>query len=115
LVPEARAKVAVLGAVKSPGYYPLDADSPGTVTQLIAQAGGTLNRAQIEQTALLRSTNGVPERVMVNLRRILREGKTDEDVVARDRDIIYVPPEKRDWDLILRALATVGVYGNWLF
>lgn len=114
LVPESRAKVAVLGAVKTPGYYALDADNPPTVVQLVAMAGGTLPRARIGDTALIRITEGKPQPIRIDLNRVLNSGKIENDRVAQDRDVIYVPPAKADWDLILRAITSVSVLGGWL-
>lgn len=114
LIPESRAKVAVLGAVKNPGYYTLDADNPATITQLIAQAGGPVNRARTGETALIRVSDGKPQPIKVDLDRILRDGKIENDRVAQDRDVIYVPPAKTDWDFIMRAVTSVSVLGNWL-
>ncbi len=114
VVPESKAKVAVLGAVQKPGYYDIDEDSAPTVAQMVAEAGGSLKRARIGETAVMRVEEGEAKRIMVNLARVLRAGRTEEDLVVQDNDVIYVPGERTDWDLLLRALSAVGLWGRWL-
>ena len=115
LVPESKAKVAVLGAVQRPGYYDIDEGVAPTVAQMVAEAGGPLKRARIAGTAVVRSEDGEARRIMVNLARVLRAGRTAEDLPVQAKDIVYVPGEKTDWDLILRSLSAVGGWGYWMF
>lgn len=114
VVPESKAKVAVLGAVYKPGYYDIDEGSAPTIAQMVAEAGGPLKRARIGETAVVRVEEGEAKRIMVNLARVLHAGRTEEDLVVQGNDVIYVPGERTDWDLLLRALSTVGVWSSWL-
>ncbi len=114
VVPESKAKVAVLGAVHKPGYYDIDEDSAPTVAQMVAEAGGSLKRARIGETAVVRVEEGQAKRIMVDLTRVLHAGRTEEDLVVQGNDVIYVPGERTDWDLLLRVLSTVGIWSRWL-
>lgn len=81
-------EVAVLGFVNKPGRYALDTAS--TVTQLIALAGG-VNPQGDDRTIVTRTRDGRTYREELNLKELLEEGKTSEDIVAEHGDVIFVP------------------------
>ena len=114
MVPESKARIAVLGAVGKPGYFDIDEAAPPTVAQAVALAGGAQKRARVGETAVVRLENGQPTRTVVDLNRILRDGDVKADLPVHDGDLIFVPDAKVDWDMVLRALSAFSWLG-WVF
>ena len=85
---KSRGKVYVYGSVKGQGPQEIPADESYTVSKAIIRAGGFGDFADKKKIKLTRK-NG--ETVVVNLKRVIEEGRTDEDVVVRPDDQIYVP------------------------
>jgi protein involved in polysaccharide export with SLBB domain len=85
---KSRGKVYVYGSVKGQGPQEIPADESYTVSKAIIRAGGFGDFADKKKIKLTRK-NG--ETVTVNLKRVIEEGRTDEDVVVRPDDQIYVP------------------------
>jgi protein involved in polysaccharide export with SLBB domain len=85
---KSRGKVYVYGNVKGQGPQEIPADETYTVSKAIIRAGGFGDFADKKKVKLSRK-NG--QTVIVNLKRIIEEGHTDEDVVVQPDDQIYVP------------------------
>lgn len=85
---KSRGKVYVYGSVKGQGPQEIPADESYTVSKAIIRAGGFGDFADKKKIKLTRKTG---ETVTVNLKRVIEEGRTDEDVVVRPDDQIYVP------------------------
>ncbi len=85
---KSRGKVYVYGNVKGQGPQEIPADETYTVSKAIIRAGGFGDFADKKKIKLSRK-NG--QTVIVNLKRIIEEGHTDEDVVVQPDDQIYVP------------------------
>ena len=85
---KSRGKVYVYGNVKGQGPQEIPADESYTVSKAIIRAGGFGDFADKKKIKLTRKTG---ETVTVNLKRVIEEGRTDEDVVVRPDDQIYVP------------------------
>jgi polysaccharide export outer membrane protein len=85
---KSRGKVYVYGSVKGQGPQEIPPDESYTVSKAIIRAGGFGDFADKKKIKLTRK-NG--ETVTVNLKRVIEEGRTDEDVVVQPDDQIYVP------------------------
>jgi polysaccharide biosynthesis/export protein len=85
---KSRGKVYVYGNVKGQGPQEIPADETYTVSKAIIRAGGFGDFADKKKIKLSRK-NG--QTVIVNLKRVIEEGHTDEDVVVQPDDQIYVP------------------------
>lgn len=81
-------KVAVVGAVKTPGRFILK--SPATVLECIALAQGLTEFAQRERIVVLRQNGNNTERIMFNYRKIA-DGDDQQNFFVRPGDIIVVP------------------------
>jgi polysaccharide biosynthesis/export protein len=81
-------KVAVVGAVHTPGRYELK--SPATVLELIALAQGLTDFASRDRIVILRQTNGTTTRVPFNYRKVAA-GDEQANLVVQPGDIIVVP------------------------
>src|SRR3954464_14764414 len=85
---KSRGKIYVYGNVKGQGPQEIPADETYTVSKAIIRAGGFGDFADKKKIKLSRK-NG--QTVIVNLKRIIEEGHTDEDVVVEPDDQIFVP------------------------
>ena len=85
---KSRGKVYIYGSVKGQGPQEIPADETYTVSKAIIRAGGFGDFADKRKVKLTRK-NG--EDVLVDLKRIIEQGHTEEDVVVKPDDQIYVP------------------------
>ena len=81
-------KVAVVGAVKTPGRFMLK--SPATVLECIALAQGLTEFANRERIVVLRQNGGTTQRIPFNYQKITNSDDQDNFFV-RPGDIIVVP------------------------
>ena len=82
-------KVYVLGQVRTPGVFPLQGNM--TLLQAIAQAGGFAEWAKKGDVILLRKTDEGEQKIVVNLKKVMRGKKGAEDVKLQPGDKIIVP------------------------
>ena len=114
VVPEDMSKVAVLGYINKPGFYPIRNGEKLLLSDALGLAGGSdRKRGEIGSIALIRTENGVQTRKMYDLSKFLKSGDVTQNPAINAGDIIYVPQtNKPDWDFVMRSLTTVAVLMN---
>jgi len=85
---KSRGKVYVYGAVKGQGPQEIPADETYTVSKAVIRAGGFGDFADKRKVKVTRKNGGD---VVVDLKRIIEQGHSEDDVVLRPDDQIYVP------------------------
>lgn len=85
---KSRGKVYVYGSVKQQGPQEIPADESYTVSKAVIRAGGFGDFANKRKVRLTRK-NGQDS--VVDLKRIIEEGHSEEDMVLQPDDQIYVP------------------------
>ncbi len=85
---KSRGRVYVMGSVKGPGPQEIPPDEEYTVSKAVSRAGGFSDFANKRKVKLTRK-NG--QEMVVDLKRIIEDGKTDEDVVLQPDDRIFIP------------------------
>ena len=85
---ESRGKIYVYGSVKSQGPQEIPADESYTVSKAIIRAGGFGDFANKRKVRLTRKDG---KNYVVDLKRVIEEGHTDEDMVLQPDDQINVP------------------------
>jgi polysaccharide biosynthesis/export protein len=85
---KSRGKIYVYGQVKGQGPQEIPADETYTVSKAIIRAGGFADFANKRKVKLTRKGG---QDVVVDLKRVIEEGHSDEDVVLQPDDQIYVP------------------------
>jgi protein involved in polysaccharide export with SLBB domain len=85
---KSRGRVYVYGSVKGQGPQELPPDETYTVSKAIIRAGGFGDFANKRKVKVTRK-NG--QDFTVDLKRVIEEGRTDEDVALQPDDQIYVP------------------------
>ena|ERR1700693_428418 len=85
---KSRGRVYVNGSVKSPGPQELPPDETYTVSNAISRAGGFADFANKRKVKLTRKDG---KDFTVDVKRVMEEGHTEDDVALQPDDQIYVP------------------------
>jgi len=85
---KSRGRIYVYGSVKGQGPQEIPADESYTVSKAIIRAGGFGDFANKRKVKVTRK-NG--QDFTVDLKRVIEEGRTDEDLQLQPDDQIYVP------------------------
>ncbi|HEY9880070.1 MAG TPA: SLBB domain-containing protein [Leptolyngbyaceae cyanobacterium] len=114
-------RIAVAGEVNRPGTYAAElttqpeSGSPTagrlwpTLTQVIQQAGGITQQANIQSVEIRRPQRNGPDAVMVaNLWDLIRNGDINQDVRLRDGDTVVVPTAQAPSPAELGELSTAN-------
>jgi polysaccharide export outer membrane protein len=94
-------RVAVIGAVRTPGMYEL----VGQVNLLgiISQAGGLTDLAMEEIYIQREDANGTTKRIAINLGDLMRSGNQELNIILQPKDQIIIPPDE---------IISVYIYGE---
>ena len=85
---KSRGRIYVYGSVRAQGPQEIPADESYTVSKAVIRAGGFGDFANKRKVKVTRKTG---EDLTVDLKRVIEEGHTDEDVALQPDDQIYVP------------------------
>ncbi|MDO8682226.1 MAG: polysaccharide biosynthesis/export family protein [Armatimonadota bacterium] len=111
LIPEDTVrKIYVLGEVQRPGMYVLKDNT--TALSAISQAGGAIqDRGKLEGTTVIRGDPANPEKIKVDIGKMIKKGDMSQDVVLRPGDLVYVPKTSKP---SLREIGDVlGILSNF--
>jgi protein involved in polysaccharide export with SLBB domain len=84
-------KVYVFGPVRNPGAVEIPAGENFTAGKAIVRVGGFGDFANKRKVQIVRNTESGKQVIVVNMERVLEEGKTEEDVPLQPEDYIIVP------------------------
>ena len=85
---KSRGRVYVIGSVRGPGPQEIPPDEDYTVSKAVIRAGGFGDFANKRKVRLTRKGG---QEITVDLKRVIEEGRTDEDVILQPDDRIFVP------------------------
>jgi polysaccharide export outer membrane protein len=85
-------KVYVLGEVEKPGTYALTTKS--RLLDILLKAGGPTSNAG-DNVSILRREDGTLKHIKVDITRLFVDGDLSQNIVIKDRDIIYVSREEK--------------------
>ena len=85
---KSRGKIYVYGAVKSQGPQEIPTDETYTVSKAVIRAGGFGDFADKRKIKITRKDG---QDLVVDLKRVIEQGHTEDDIVLRPDDQIYVP------------------------
>ena len=92
--PGSRGKVYLVGAIGAPGPQDISSDEQLTVSKAILRAGGFTGYADEKNVKVTRSAGAGAsgeKTFIVNVSRILENGKTEDDMPLQPGDLIFVP------------------------
>ena len=99
------------GEVAKPGKYDLRSDI--TVAEAVQIAGGFTHEAKHSQVVLFRRVNDeLLESRLLNLKRMLRESRLNEDAHLQSGDMVFVPQNKLSKISRFLTRPAVGLYMN---
>ena len=89
-------EITVMGELKTPGKYLLERDN-NTLLDIISKAGDFDFYADKRHVQVVRTVNGTPQKVVINLTQSSADFR--ENIQVYPGDIIYVPSRKgKNWD-----------------
>lgn len=113
-VPETTSKVAILGYVRTPGFYTLKDGQKLMLADALGVAGGPENkRGGLSSVIVIRSQRNKQEKLSYDLNKFLKSGDLAQNPEIKPGDVVYIPETgKPDWEMVFRAVSTVGVLIN---
>jgi polysaccharide export outer membrane protein len=90
---KSRGSCYVSGQVRNTGPVELPGDEPITVSKAVVRVGGFTEYADKRHVRVTRRETGSDQTktVIVDLSKVIEEGKTDQDMVLEPGDSIFVP------------------------
>lgn len=85
---KSRGRIYVYGSVKGQGPQEIPPDESYTVSKAVIRAGGFGDFADKRKVKVTRKDG---QNFVIDLKRVIEQGRTDEDMVLRPDDQIYVP------------------------
>jgi polysaccharide export outer membrane protein len=101
-------KVSVIGAVTTPGTYPLS--GPRTIIQMLAQSGGLRPDAGLNILVFRQDRNGISTRLAIQREDLLVRGDPAWNIWLRAGDVVNIPPQIQVSVSLFGAVASPGVY-----
>jgi hypothetical protein len=92
-------RIAIIGAVRSPGFYYTSPDRP--ITDVVMLAGGPAPEANLNEFEAVRGTTTIVKAKVS--RRLIKEGKTLEQLDVQSGDEIRIPAKRRiNWQYVFQ-------------
>ena len=109
VVPEETAKVAVLGFVNAPGFFPMKSGVKLTLSEALGLARGVDKRGKLSAVAIIRTQGDEQKRLVCNLDKFLKSGDKTQNPEILPGDVVYVSQtNKPEWNTIFNAVTSVG-------
>ncbi len=117
VVSESTDRVAILGYVGKPGFYPMRPGKAIFLSDAIAMAEGADRRGRTSRIAVVRMENGKEQRMVYDLGKFFAAGDAKQNPQIRPGDVVFVPEtNKIEWTTIISSLTTAGLlwrsFGN---
>ena len=107
VVPENTDRVNVMGQIARPASYLLPEEvSQTSVLNMLAQAGGSTESADLSNVSLTRTVNGELTTTSINVK-AMRDGTAPDNVFLRPDDMLFVPKQ----DATVTVTGPVGAPG----
>ncbi|MCP4400207.1 MAG: hypothetical protein GY801_23230 [bacterium] len=97
---------SVFGEVRKPGSYPLEKET--SVLEAISIAGGPTENADTQKLELLRKEDGEQQKLILNIKQLLKVREGVEEFMIRDGDVIYQP--KSEFFFVMGEVKKPGTY-----
>lgn len=90
-MPETMRRALVLGEVATPGPVTLNPRIPTRVLDAVTQVGGPKKGANLSAIMVVRHNGDKPTGITVNLNQVLKQGQTDQNIILKPGDVVFVP------------------------
>lgn len=99
-------KYYVLGEVARPGMYRLKENL--TVVEAVSNAGGPTERGSLKSTYIIRGNLDNPERIKIDMSKLLKNADITQNVKLQPGDVVYIPESsKPDWNKIASVVSAI--------
>ena len=111
VVPELEARITVLGQVLKSGTFPLPEKKTLTIIDALALCGGLTQTAEVRKAALVKTVDGKPVTIKINLQDITVRGNLEKNYVMQAGDVLFIPQRGRSITLN-EALSPLFILGG---
>ncbi len=109
-VPENNARFGVMGQVVKPSYYPLPENADqATVLRALSEAGGELADGDLSQASITRTAGDQSLVIPIDVA-AMRIGKTPDNVMMQNGDVLLIPKRKERKVSVIGQVARPGTY-----
>jgi protein involved in polysaccharide export with SLBB domain len=118
MVPALEKRVAVMGQVNKPGFYPLPETRALTALDALSLAGGQTGSGDLARAGVVRMVNGAATVVPLDIEKMLKSGKMESNVVLDANDVLFIPSRterKFTWNSVLAPLSALSYLGLRVF
>jgi polysaccharide biosynthesis/export protein len=91
---ETKRRIYVLGEVLRPGMYPYK-DNMSALSAVSTAGGAVPDRGQLKGTMVIRGNPSNPEKIKVDISKMIGKGDLGQDVPLQAGDLVYVPKSSR--------------------
>jgi protein involved in polysaccharide export with SLBB domain len=113
-VPGIERRIAVMGQVNKPGYYPIPEMRTITALDALSLAGGQTQTGELAKAGIIRTVDGAAKVVPVDIEKMLKKGDVASNLVLQPNDILFIPSRgerKFSWEAVLGPLSTLSYLG----
>jgi protein involved in polysaccharide export with SLBB domain len=98
-------RVAILGAVRTPGFYYASPDRP--ISDLVMVAGGPAEQANLNELEVSRGTAKLLS--VKDSRKAVKDGRTLEQLDVQSGDEVKIPIKKKiNWQIVIQSMLVVS-------
>ncbi len=98
-------RVAILGAVRTPGFYYASPDRP--ISDLVMVAGGPADQANLNELEVSRGTAKLLS--VKDSRKAVKDGRTLEQLDVQSGDEVKIPIKKKiNWQIVIQSMLVVS-------
>jgi protein involved in polysaccharide export with SLBB domain len=118
MVPTLEKRVAVMGQVNKPGYYPLPEARPLSALDALSLAGGQTEAGDLAKAGVVRTVNGAATVIPLDIEKMLKSGKMQTNVSLEENDVLFIPSRaerKFTWNSVLAPLSALSYLGLRVF
>ena len=110
IIPEIKRKYFITGNANRPGTYYMPEEKEVRVVDAISEAGGAAPSGEQRKVTIVRTVNGKPVKLDVNLLNLYNKGQTTQNYLIQDQDIVFIPGRSQNGnpiDTFVNPLFTV--------
>lgn len=113
-IPGIERRIAVMGQVNKPGYYPMPEMRTLSALDALSLAGGQTQTGELSKAGVIRTVDGAAKVVPVDIEKMLKKGDVASNVTLQPNDILFIPSRserKFSWETVLGPLSALSYLG----
>jgi|GEM_PF-623672 len=111
IIPDSNSRIAVMGNVRNPGYFPISEFAPFTAVQAVLTAGGFTDKALPEKTYIVRQLpEGQLTKIPINISAAMKSGDPRDNIALLPGDTVFVPKSSAlTWSNVRGTLSDIWI------